>query len=158
MVNTMALEYWLQYLAMLLFAVVIIVLLLRKNNLKKYIPVGMFVILYGDFWCFLADHFKLWSYPTRIFPNFTVASIPFNYVALPTLVILWLMYCPRGLNRKILWAAAGSAFFIGLEYIFTRYTKALEYKNGFDIHITFVLWLVSWYIFYKFHLWINNEL
>lgn len=153
----MPVEYSMQYIGVAIFITVLIILLFKRRDVKKYIPVGLFAIVYANLWCYFAEYTKLWSFPMRLFPKITIVPIAFNYFILPVMIILWLKYCPGTLKGKIIWALAWSLLIIGVEFAVTRYTKFLDYTNGFDIHISFVLWLISWFIFYRFHHWISSE-
>ncbi len=153
----MKIEYVIQYIGIVVFLFLILILLFKRKDIRKYIPVALFAILYANIWCYIAEYLKIWSYPTRLFPYLTIVSIPFNYTALPVIVILWIIYCPSTRKGKIVWAVLWSLVLIFFEFIITRYSQILEYKNGFDIHISFIMWLFSWYLFLKFHLWINNK-
>lgn len=153
----MRIEFIIQYVVMAIFLLLLLFLLLRRKDSKQYIPVALFAIVYADIWCYVAEYLKIWSYPTRLFADLTIVSIPFNYTVLPAIVILWIMYCPNTSGGKIVWILAWPLFIIFGEFIITRYSDILDYKNGFDIHISFILWIISWYIFLKFHLWINEK-
>ncbi|MFT9495399.1 CBO0543 family protein [Anaerosolibacter sp.] len=152
----MTLEYLMQYIGIAIF-LFLLLLLFKRKDIKRYIPVGLFSIVYANIWCFIAELLSLWSYPTRLFPFLSVVSIPFNYIALPIIVMVWIIYCPYTLKGKIAWGVSWSLLLISIEFIITRYTMILEYKNGFDVHYSFVLWLFSWYIFFKFHNWIHHK-
>ncbi|ACV61527.1 hypothetical protein Dtox_0607 [Desulfofarcimen acetoxidans DSM 771] len=153
----MSFESLIQYIGAAIFFTILILLLIKRKDIKKFIPVGLFAILYADIWCYIAEYLKIWSYPTRLFAQYTIVSIPFNYFALPVIVMVWIMFCPSSLKGKAIWALSWSLFFISAEFGLTRYTKILAYTNGFDIHISFFLWLISWFIFYEFHVWINSK-
>ena len=135
-------------------AVVVLVFILKAKGMKKYVPTALFSIIYANIWCLIADYFKLWNYPTRFAPS-TFVSISFNYIILPILVMFWLRYIPVNTAYRVAWAFGWTIIFILGEFILTRYTNILKYTNGYDIHISFILWMISWYIFFKFHCWIT---
>lgn len=148
--------YWAQIIAPIVFIAIFMTQVYIRNDIRKYISVGLFSIVYADLWCYLADILKIWSYPLRIFPELSVSSIPFNYIVLPIVVMIWMMYCPESRKGRVLWALAWSILFITAEFLVTRLTHQLIYTNGFDIHLSFLLWLMSWFIFYRFHVWVNK--
>jgi hypothetical protein len=147
----MNVDYLIQYIAMF---TTIILFLSKAKGMRKYIPAGLFSVVYANIWCYAAEYLKIWNYPSRII-YITVVNIPFNYVVLPILVMFWLRYMPVNSAYRIAWGIGWSLALSIIELIITRFTNILKYTNGFDVHISFILWLISFYIFFKFHCWIT---
>lgn len=146
-----------QYEGTAIFITALIIMFLVRKDMKTFIPVGLFSIVYADLWCYGADYFQMWSFPTRLFPKSTIISIPFNYTALPVIVMVWIMFCPSSRRGKLMWAFFWSLGLVSVEFVLTRYTDILDYTNGFDVHVSFLLWLLSWYIFLRFHQWVTRR-
>lgn len=125
-------------------------LLIGHKGMKPFIPVGMFASLYANLWCYLAKYFSLWEFPLRLFPFVTDISVTANIFAVPVLAMFWVRYSPM---PRISWALLWSTILTGLEYIAERYTDLITYSNGYEWYITFILWIISWYLWYYFHVW-----
>ncbi len=146
----MKIDYWIQFIAI---ALAVAAFLLKFKGMKKYIPLALFGIVYTNILCYFADYLKLWNFPVKIIPSAAV-SIPFNYFVIPVLIIYWRRFCPVNTAYRFFWTLGWSIVIIAAEYILTRFTNILSFTNGFDIHISFLLWMGSFYIFYIFHSWI----
>lgn len=149
----MNINFLIQYAAM---DIAVIMLIIKRKGMKRYIPLGLFSTFYANLWCYAAEYFKLWCYPARLVP-YTTVSVPFNYVVLPVIAMFWMRYLPVNTAYRYLWAFLWSAVIIGFEFVLTRYTNILKYHNGYDIHISFVLWLITFYIFLKFYDYITTS-
>lgn len=149
----MTVEQWIQYGSM---AVAVTALLIKHRGMKKYLPVGLFASFYANVWCFMAASFHWWHFPSRIVPAVEDISFPANMVVVPVMAMLWVRYFPLRLREQILWAVLWTTGLTGFEFIIERYTGVLQYVNGYDWYHSYVLWFFSWFIWYGFHLWLND--
>lgn len=149
----MTIEEWLQYGSM---AIAIGFFIIKRKGMKKFVPVGMFASLYANVWCYIAKHFDLWRYPSRLFPVAEDISIPINMVIAPVAAMAWVRYCPGRLKEKLLWAFGWTTVLTGMEFLVERYTTALAYHSGYQWFHSYILWFISWFIWLGFHLWLNN--
>ena len=149
----MSIEYWIQYGAILISLVGLAV---KWKRMKAYIPVGLFVSFYANIWCFIAMNKNWWDFPIRIYEKPDDVSWPANFVALPIIAMFWVRYCPLKFREKITWALIASIAITSIEVILERYTEVLKYHNNYDWYFSFVLWFISWFIWYGFHVWFYN--
>lgn len=118
-------------------------------------------MMYATQWCFIAEKYELWKYPYQIFLNFfiprNIVSVPFNYIVIPTGVIIWIKHYPEDKIKKILWYVLWAAGAVTFEYILIRFSTSLEYTNKFNLPHSFVLWNISFYIFISFQRYVTNQ-
>lgn len=149
----MKFEAWVQY----GFIIASVFLLIWKwRGMAKYIPVGLFAHAYAEHICqFAMNGFNLWSYPLRIVPSVEM-SVPANDIAIPILTMFWIRYIPGTFRGKLYWIIGWSIGLTLPEFLAERYTALIKYHNGYDWYYTLLLWLITWPIFYSFHVWFWN--
>ncbi len=146
-------ETLIQYLAMLISLISLIIL---RKGMKRFVPVAMFASLYANVWCYVAKHYRFWSFPTRIFPIVKDISIPVNLVVVPILAMIWVRYYPIKLKERLFWAFSWTTALIIIEVLAGRFTNLLEYSNGFKWYHSYTLWFLSFYIWRGFHRWLYH--
>jgi hypothetical protein len=149
----MSKDYLIQYIAV---AAALIALLLKIRVMKRYVPLALFSIVYSNILCYIAQYLRIWYYPIKLV-HYSDVSIIFNYIILPVIVMYWMRFCPVNTTYRFLWAVGWSIVLILSEYLLTRFTNILKYSSGYDIHISFLLWMASWFIFYKFYVWVTED-
>lgn len=132
-------------------------LLVKRKGMKKYIPVAMFASLYANIWCYIGMYYHFWSFPSRIFPIVKDISIPGNMVVFPIIAMFWVRYYPSKLKTKILWVLVWSTCIIIVEVLIGENTKLIEYSSGFKWYHSYVLWIISLYVWRGFHIWLYNK-
>lgn len=128
----------------------LVALFIGRKGMKPFIPVAMFASLYANFWCYLANYFSLWKFPIRLFPVVADISATANIFVVPVLAMFWVRYSPMS---RIKWALLWSSVLTGVEYLAERHTDMIVYSNGYEWYFSFLLWIISWYIWYYFHTW-----
>ncbi|MFZ5631930.1 MAG: CBO0543 family protein [Bacillota bacterium] len=149
----MTLAEWVQYGAV---AIAIAALTVKGKGMKKYVPVGLFASFYANAWCAVAATFDLWHYPSTIVPAFEHISVPANFIVVPVMAMFWVRYLPLRLTEQIAWAFLWTTGLTGLEFTAERYTDLLQYGDGYKWYHSYILWFFSWFIWYGFHLWLND--
>lgn len=129
----------------------ILALIIKWNGMKKYIPVGLFASLYANGVCHIAMVLNCWTYPNKI------EEAIVNCVVVPVLAMFWIRYAPSQVSRLITWNLIWTGILTGFEFYGERYTNVIKYHNGYDWYYSFVLWFISWFIWYGFHIWFNNK-
>jgi len=137
-------------------AFAILLLLIKWKGMKKFIPVGLFASFYANIWCFIAMNLKWWDFPERIIDKPDDVSLAANFIVVPVMAMFWVRYAPLTFREKIMWAFAATSILTGFEFILERHTQVLKYSSGYDWYFSYVLWFVSWFIWYGFHIWLNN--
>lgn len=129
----------------------LIALIIKWPGMKKYLPAALFASLGANLICHVGMTFDLWSYPIK----FEEAIV--NCWLVPVMTMFWIRYRPGGIPGLLLWSIIWSLPLTGLEYIGVYYSNILEYHSGYDWYHSLALWLVSWFIWYGFHLWFYSE-
>lgn len=150
---SMSLEEWIQY-GFMAFALVL--LAIKRKGMKKFMPVGLFASYYANLWCAVAATYQLWHFPSRIVPALEDISVPANFVVVPVMAMIWVRYCPLRLREKLWWAFLSTSILTFVEFLLERHTDVLKYQGGYDWYHSYALWFASWFIWYGFHLWLNN--
>lgn len=149
------LENWIEFGSAIL---ALVLFLIKIRGMRPYLPVGLFAHVYADYICVAAmKFFHWWSFPDRIYPGISI-SISANKIAIPILAMFWVRYLPDRLTMRILWWFSWSISLAVGEYFANRYTRLIEYGNGYDWYWTLVFWLITWPIWYTFHLWMHGQL
>lgn len=147
----MTIELIIQYLFLF---VVIVALIIGHKGMKRYIPVALFASLYANIWCYIATYFHWWEFPIRVVPLVEDISFSANVVAVPVLAMFWVRYSPMSrINWALLWSILLSVF----EYFAVEYTDMINYHSGYAIYHSFILWMISWFIWYRFHIWFYKD-
>lgn len=149
----MTAEIVIQYATMM---VSITALIIKRREMKKYIPVALFAILYADIWCYIAKYYDFWSFPSKLFPFIKDISISVNFFAVPTIAIFWVRYYPTSLKKGLIWSFSWTTILIIFEVLVGTQTNLLEYSNGFKWYHSYFLWYLSLHIWRRFHIWLNN--
>lgn len=147
----MSIELIIQYLFLI---IVIVALIIGHKGMKRYIPVALFASLYANVWCYIATYFHWWEFPIRVMPLVKDISFSANVVAVPVLAMFWVRYSPMSrINWALLWSILLSVF----EYFAVEYTDMISYHSGYAIYHSFILWMISWFIWYRFHIWFYKD-
>lgn len=147
----MSIELIIQYLFLF---IVIVALIIGHKGMKRYIPVALFASLYANIWCYIATYFHWWEFPIRVVPLVKDISFSANVVAVPVLAMFWVRYSPMSrINWALLWSILLSVF----EYFAVEYTDMISYHSGYAIYHSFILWMISWFIWYRFHIWFYKD-
>lgn len=149
----MVMEAWIQYGFM---AAALALLIWKWNGMKAYIPVGLFASFYANAACTVEMFFGFWTFPYSVWPVSLHLSAPFNLVVLPIIVMFWVRFMPLRLHEQIWWAFLWSVSLTSAEYLMERYTNLIAYHNGYDWYYTFPLWMISWFVWYGFHIWLHG--
>lgn len=136
-----------------IFTAIAAVIIARKE-LKRFIPVGLFASLYANLACYVAHYFNWWEFPSRLLPSVKDISFTFNVIIVPVLVMFWVRYSPM---TRIKWTFLWTTLLTGIEYVFERYSDLITYHNGYDWYHSYILWLISWYIWYSAHKWFYKD-
>jgi hypothetical protein len=132
-------EFSIQY---TIVALSILMLIIKRKGMKRYIPLGLFVIIYSNILCFTGEHFHWWTYPNKLAPY-----AAFNYIIIPIFIMFWMRYCPVNVYYKVAWILGWSLAAVIGEFLLSRFTLMIKYSNGFGLHISLVLWIISFSIF-----------
>lgn len=144
-------ELVVQYVAV---AAALFALFIDYKGMKPFLPVALFASLYANVFCYIANYFGWWEFPVRLMPHVKDISFAANVITIPILAMFWIRYSPI---PRIHWALLWSVILTGFEYWAVKNTAMIAYGNGYVIYYSFVLWLISWYIWYKFHHWYIGE-
>jgi hypothetical protein len=144
-------ELLVQYLSI---GIAIVATIIGHSGMKRYIPVAMFASLYANMWCYIANYFHWWEFPIRVLPGIKDISFAANVIVVPVLAMFWVRYSPMS---RIKWALLWSLILTFFEYGAQRYSAMVEYHNGYTAYHSFILWLISWYIWYSFHKWFYKD-
>lgn len=147
----MPIELIVQYLSLL---ITLAALIIGHKGMKRYIPVALFASLYANLWCYTATYFGWWEFPLRVMPLVEDISFSANVVAVPVLAMFWVRYSPMS---RIKWALLWSIVLSVFEYFAVEHTSMISYSNGYRIYHSFILWMLSWFIWYQFHLWFYKD-
>lgn len=129
----------------------ILALIIKWDGMKKYIPVGLFSSLFANGICHIAIKLNWWTYPN------TLEESIVNCIVVPVLAMFWVRYAPGQFSRLIMWNLIWTSILTGLEFYGERFTNVIKYHDGYDWYYSFLLWFISWFIWYGFHIWFNNE-
>lgn len=128
-----------------------------RKDIKQYIPASVFASWYA----ILIDHvggaFEWWHYHDNAFSFFPDINVPLDYFVVPALAMSFIKYVPRTVLGLFLGILAGSLLGGGIEYICLKYTKLIEFHNGYKLIYSFLLWSSLFLFSYSFHVWIRNE-
>lgn len=149
----MNLEELIQYASI---ASAIFFLIVKRDGMKKYIPVAMFASLYANIWCYIAKHYNFWSFPSRLFPIAEDISIPVNMLIVPIIAMFWVRYCPPQTIKKFFWALGWTTVLVLIEFSIGKYTNLIEYYNGYKWYHSYILWFFSFYIWLSFDIWLKK--
>jgi len=130
----------------------VLLLIVKSKGMKKYLPAALFSTYWAVVWCEFAEYFHWWEYPSRIFPYFDLSATA-DFVVIPIMAMFWIRYAPKGLKKLVLWALISTIVLVGFEYFVERYTDLLEYGKDYDWYYSFILWFISWFAWYGFHVW-----
>ncbi len=147
----MSIELSIQYLSVFIAIVAVIV---SYKELKYFIPVGLFASFYANIVCYIANYFDWWEFPIRVLPGIRDISFSVNAIIVPVLAMFWIRYSPMS---RIKWALLWTTILTGIEYLSERYTDMIAYSNGYDWYYSYILWLISWFIWYSFHRWFYKD-
>ncbi|EGO65538.1 CBO0543 family protein [Acetonema longum] len=134
--------------------IAITAVIIARKELKRFIPIGLFASLYANLFCYIANYLNWWEFPARLFPGVKDISFTFNVIIVPVLAMFWIRYSPL---TRIKWALLWTTILTGLEYWSERYTGLIAYHNGYDWYHSFILWLITWYIWYSLHKWFYKD-
>ena len=130
----------------------VLLLAIKRKGMKKYIPAALFAAYWALVWCEFAEYFEWWEYPSMIFPYFDLSATA-NFVIVPIMAMFWIKYAPKGFEKLVIWALLSTIVLVGIEYFLERYTDLLEYGNEYEWYYSFILWFISWFAWYGFHVW-----
>ncbi len=147
----MSIELLIQYLSIFIAIIAVVV---DRKKLKRFIPVGLFAGFYANILCYVANYFSWWEFPVKIFPGVRDISFTANVVIVPVLAMFWTRYSPMS---RIKWTFLWTTILTGFEYLIERHTDMIAYHNGYDWYYSYILWLISWFIWYSFHKWFYKD-
>lgn len=124
------------------------------KGMKPFIPVALFASLYANIWCYLSTYFNWWEFPIRTVPFVQDISVTANVIVVPILAMFWVRYSPMS---RVKWAFLWTTLLTVPEYILERYTDTIKYHNSYEWYYSYLLWLISWFIWYQFHKWFYND-
>lgn len=134
--------------------IAIIAVIVARKELKRFIPVGLFASFYANLWCYVANYFGWWDFPVRFLQGVRDVSFTVNVIIVPVLAMFWVRHSPMS---RIKWAFLWTTILTGFEYLAERYTDLIAYHNGYEWYYSYILWLISWYIWYSFHKWFYKD-
>lgn len=129
----------------------IIALIIKWKGMKKFIPAGLFSSLCANIICHIGMYFDCWIYPHKI------EEVIVNCVVVPVLAMYWVRYAPSGISGLLAWNLLWSSILTVFEYYVERFTDVIKYHDGYDWYFSFGLWVISWFIWYGFHIWFNKK-
>ena len=147
----MNIELLIQYVAI---AIAIIAVIIARKELKRFIPVGLFASFYANLFCYVANYFNWWEFPVKVLPGVKDVSFTVNVVIVPVLAMFWARYSPMS---RIKWTFLWTTILTGIEYLAVRYTDMITYHNNYNWYYSYILWLISWYVWYSFHKWFYKD-
>ncbi len=130
--------------------IAIIALAIKWKGMKQFIPVGLFASLYANAVCHIAMHLGYWKYHAFI------ANLAVDCILTPIAAMFWVRYAPRGALALIGWNLIWTSIIGVLEFHAVHYSNVLCYCRGYKWYILYLLWFISWFIWYGFHIWYNN--
>jgi hypothetical protein len=147
----MSIELWIQYLS-IFFAIVAVIL--ARKELKRFIPVGLFASFYANLVCYVANYFQWWDFPIKFLHGVKDISFTTNVVIVPVLAMFWTRYSPMS---RIKWTLLWTTILTFAEYLAVINTDLIVYHNGYNWYYSYILWLISWYVWYSFHKWFYKD-
>lgn len=132
--------------------VAVFLLIIKRKGMKKYVPVAFFAMYWAVAWCAFSKYFHWWDYPHRNFPYFNL-SATVDFIIVPIIAMFWVRYAPNNFKGLLSWALLSAAILVCVEYALERYTDLLEYGEGYGWLYSFVLWFISLFAWYGFHIW-----
>lgn len=129
----------------------ILALIIKWKGMKKYIPAGLFASLFATIICHFAMVLNWWMYPNKIEEPIV------NCIVVPVLAMFWIRYAPSQVSGLITWNLIWTGILTVFEFYGERFTNVIKYLDGYDWYYSFVLWFISWFIWYGFHNWFNNK-
>ncbi|AGB42024.1 Competence protein [Halobacteroides halobius DSM 5150] len=148
-------EYLIQYGSIF---IAVAILFLTRKGMKKYVPVALFASLYANLWCYIAIYFNLWHYnhQWKLFSLVDDISIVVNMIVVPIMAMIWVRYCPLRFREQLWWAFIWTTVLMLVELPIERFTRLLDYRNGYRWYHSYILWFASWFIWLVFYLWFND--
>lgn len=129
----------------------IIALIIKWQGMKKYIPAGLFASLYANVVCHIAMYFNCWTYPHKL------EEAIVNCIVVPVLAMFWIRYAPAKISGLLAWNLLWTGILTVFEYYGERYTDVIKYHNGYAWYHSLLLWFISWFVWYGFHLWFSRQ-
>jgi len=129
----------------------ILALIIKWNGMKKYIPAGLFSSLFANMVCHIAMYLNWWTYPYKLEETIV------NCIVVPVLAMYWIRYVPTKISRLIAWNLLWTCVLTVFEYCGERFTNVIKYYDGYDWYFSLLLWFMSWFIWYGFHIWFNKK-
>ena len=129
----------------------ILALIIKWNGMKKFIPAGLFACFYATIVCHIAMALNWWTYPNELMESIV------NCILVPVSAMFWIRYAPPRLSGLIIWNLLWSSILAVSEFYAERFTNVIKYYNEYDWYYSFVLWIISWFVWYAFHIWFNDK-
>ncbi|MEN6349871.1 MAG: CBO0543 family protein [Syntrophomonas sp.] len=127
----------------------ILALIIKWREMKPYIPAGLFASLFANILCHIAMHLNWWTYPYRIEEPIV------NCIIVPVLAMYWIRYAPTKIFGLVVWDLLWTGILTTIEYYVERITNIIKYSDGYHWYYSLLLWFISWFIWYGFHIWFN---
>lgn len=134
-------------------AAALIALFIDRKGISKFVPAAMFASLYANLWCYIAIYFQLWHFPVRFLSFIQDIPVTVNMIVVPIMAIIWIKHIPDTFKGKMIWAIVWTIGLTLVEFFIERYTKLLDYSNGYAWYYSLILWFFSWFIWAGYHKW-----
>ncbi|MCX7571280.1 hypothetical protein OS242_15110 [Tumebacillus sp. DT12] len=154
----MILDEWVMVFFGLLSACMLIYVgLMRRQQLRVFYTVAISADFYSGIANIIGISYGFWQHPVRWFPSIFKTSIVYDLLFFPATVVLWIALMPKKRSWKIVYTLVYSVVLCLLEWLLERQTKLIDYGHGWAIYKTFLLYLMTYLIFYGLYRWLIKE-
>src|SRR3954452_2265351 len=127
--------------------------LLKKN--KELVGIVPFVWVVATFVCLWGDYKKYWIVIPKLKKRQYLTAMPFNLGLYPIASVL-MVYLIKKTKNNILWISIFSLLTTVSEFCMVLFGK-VRYGNDWNTIKTFFLYLVPYYLVYKYYVWTNSD-
>lgn len=154
----MRLEDWIMiFFGLLSAGMLVYVGLKRRHQLRVFYTVA----ISADFYSVIANHigteYKFWDHPVRWFPTIFETSIVYDLLFFPATLVLWIALMPKKTMWKIIYTILWGVVLCAMEAVLETYTDLIEYGHGWAIYKTFLLYMMTYVIFYGLYRWLIKD-
>lgn len=154
----MILDEWVMVFFGLLSACMLIYVgLTRRQQLRVFYTVAISADFYSGIANTIGISYGFWEHPVRWFPSIFETSIVYDLLFFPATVVLWIALMPKKRSWKIVYTLVYSVVLCLLEWLLERQTKLIDYVDGWAIYKTFLLYLITYLIFYGLYRWLIKD-
>ncbi len=149
----MSIEYIILGLSWIIF-IVLLIIFVKKDKIRD--ACLLFLFKQFETWLFglLVVEFRLIEYPVRFFSYANRASFTFEFMAYPTICVLFNLKYPK--NKSFVYQIFYYVLYVSgvtiTEVILLKYTDLINYIN-WRWYLTWITLFITTYISRKFYLW-----